>query len=172
MSALTLRELTPGEVSDRYVAWLNDPQVNRYLESRFVCHTAESVRSFVAATADDDASRLFGMFLDGTRHIGNIKIGPINTQHRSADVGLIIGERSEWGRGYATEAIAQATRHGFDVLGLRKLNAGCYAGNVGSARAFEKAGWEREGLRRSQFVCDGQRVDEILLGIAAPEPHP
>lgn len=164
-----LHELDPGDVSDRYVAWLNDPKVNRFLESRFVTHTADSVREFVTAMAASEANVLFGIFLvDSRRHIGNIKIGPVIEQHRTADVGLLIGEQDEWGKGYASEAIAAASAHAFDAMGVQKLTAGCYDQNLGSARAFEKAGWRREGVRRSQFVSNGRRVDEILLGAVAP----
>jgi ribosomal-protein-alanine N-acetyltransferase len=167
---LALRQLTPADVTERYVAWLNDDEVNRYLESRFAAHTLATTRGFVEAMEADGSNVLLGVFLthDG-RHIGNIKIGPIDAVHRSADVGLLIGERDEWGKGYATEAIGLATEYAFSVLDLRKLTAGCYEQNLGSARAFEKAGWRREGTRRRQFVSDGRRVDEILLGVVAPE---
>ena len=165
---IALRALHVDDVGERYVRWMSDPLVIRYLESRFAPNSAERIRAFVQSMNDSPDNQLMAIVRrDGDEHIGNIKLGPINWIHRSADVGIIIGERDQWGKGYATDAIALLTEHAFTTLGLHKLNAGCYAGNKGSARAFEKAGWRREGLRREQYYCDGTWVDEILLGRAA-----
>jgi [ribosomal protein S5]-alanine N-acetyltransferase len=165
-----LRALHVDDVGERYVAWMNDPMVIRYLESRYEPNSEQRIRDFVTAAERDPNQQLMAIVrLDGEEHIGNIKLGPINWIHRSADIGIIIGERSEWGKGYATDAIGLLTRHAFATLGLHKLSAGCYAANEGSARAFEKAGFRREGLRREQFFSDGAWVDEILLGRTADD---
>lgn len=156
--------LDADAVTDEYVAWLNDPTVNRYLESRFVHHTLESTRQFVQAIVDGDDSILFGIrYAPDGRHVGNIKLGPVERHHRRAEIGLLVGERTVWGRGIATNAIELATRYAFDALGLRKVTAGCYAGNVGSRRAFEKAGFVVEAIRKRHFLLDGAPEDAVLL---------
>lgn len=99
------------------------------------------------------------------RHIGNIKLGPINWLHRFADVGLIIGEKDCWGKGYASQAIRLISDYAFKVLNLHRLTAGCYAANMGSAKAFLKVGWRQDGLRPRHFYCAGEYVDAIMLGI-------
>ncbi|MCX8003947.1 MAG: GNAT family N-acetyltransferase [Burkholderiaceae bacterium] len=156
--------LEPDGVTENYVAWLNDPAVNRYLEARFVRHTLESTRRFVQAVADSDDSILFGIrYVPEGRHVGNIKLGPIDCNHRRAEIGLLIGERCLWGRGIAANAIELATRYAFDSLGLLKVTAGCYASNVGSRRAFEKAGFVVEAVRRRHFLLNGVPEDALLL---------
>ena len=52
----------------------------------------------------------FGWSERDGRHIGNIKIGPVHSYHRRARIGLLIGEKEFWNRGYATEAIKLAAR--------------------------------------------------------------
>lgn len=53
----------------------------------------------------------------------------------------------------------------FDDLGLKKLTAGAYAENVGSIKAFERAGFEIEGRRLSQAeIAPGVRIDVVLMG--------
>ena len=103
------------------------------------------------------------------QHIGNIKLGPINWIHRFGDISLLIGEKDCWVKGYASEAIALITSFAFNVLNLHKLRAGCYSNNLGSARAFEKVGYIREGLLKKQWLQNGEFQDEILLGLCAEE---
>ena len=167
---LELRPLLPDDVGEAYVRWLNDPETVRFTEARHATHTLESVRAYVAACRASQCEHLLGIFEQaGGRHVGNIKIGPVNPHHRCASVGLIIGEKARWGRGYATEAIALAARYAFTVLGLHKLTAGVIEGNEGSQRAFEKNGFMVEGVRRRQNFCEGRWRDESILGLLAEE---
>lgn len=157
--------LAPAHVSDAYVSWLNTPEVNRYLESRFGEHSLESTRAYVAAMLDSPHYLFLGIRLRASgRHVGNIKLGPVDRQHGTADVGILIGDPSAWGKGVATSAISQACTIARDCLRLRKLTAGCYASNIGSSRAFEKAGFAIEGTRPQQFLLDGRPEDGILMG--------
>src|SRR5580658_2693147 len=96
-SPVELFLLEPRHVTDQYVAWLNEPVINRYLESRFQAHTVESTRAFVGALLDS-ADNLFlgiryrpGGNAQHGNHVGNIKLGPINWPHRTGEIGLMIG---------------------------------------------------------------------------------
>lgn len=163
---LYLRGVTLADVNEKYLGWMNDPTVTQFLESRFYPHSMESLHQFVSAMQNDRHSLFLAIVLkDGDRHIGNIKLGSINWIHRFAEIGLLIGEKDCWGKGYATEAIQLLTTFAFNTLNLHHLTAGCYAENMGSAKAFLKAGWVQEGLRKSYFYSNGKYVDEILLGI-------
>ncbi|MCA9802629.1 MAG: GNAT family N-acetyltransferase [Cyanobacteria bacterium HKST-UBA02] len=163
---LYLRPVSIADVSDRYCAWLNDREVNQFLETRFSEQTLESIREFVASKVNLDEEPFFAICLkDGDRHIGNIKLGPISRYHNHADISLFIGERDQWGKGFASEAIAAITKYAFDERGLNKLRAGCYARNHGSARAFEKCGYVREGLLKGYLFEDDGETDMILLGL-------
>jgi [ribosomal protein S5]-alanine N-acetyltransferase len=161
-----LRPITAADASPQYLAWLNDHEINRYLESRFGVHTIESLRLFLEETTARDDILFFAMIeLESGRHVGNIKVGPVDSRHRTADLGLLIGEKECWGRGYGTEAITLATELAFERLDLRKLTASCYGENAGSAAAFRKAGWTDEGRRPAQFLLDGEPQDQLLFGI-------
>ncbi|MFM9879528.1 MAG: GNAT family N-acetyltransferase [Burkholderiaceae bacterium] len=163
---LELFVLTPAHVGEAYVAWLNDPAVNRYLESRFARHTQASVQVFVdsmLASADHLFLGIRSLALGG-RHVGNIKLGPIDRRHGLGEVGIMLGDTQAWGLGIASAAIAQLALIARDQLQLRKLSAGCYASNQGSARAFVKAGFAVEAQRPQHFLIDGQPEDLVLLG--------
>ncbi len=169
-SRLLLRALELDDLNATYLSWLNDPAVNRFLETRVLPQTLESLQAYWQAHRDDPSSPWFAIcLLSEGHHIGNIKLGPIQWLHRSADLSLFIGERGCWGQGYASEAIALVRDWAFRELDLQKLNAGIYVGNLGSRRAFEKCGFELEGTLRQEVVSAGQRLDAWRLGL--PRSH-
>jgi RimJ/RimL family protein N-acetyltransferase len=162
--AVELFLLEPAQVSDAYVAWLNDPAVSRFLESRFAVHDLASTRAFVQQALDDQKVLFLGIRSRALgRHVGNIKLGPIDRRHGLGEVGIMIGDRGAWGRGVASAAIACLAEIARAELGLRKLTAGCYASNEGSKRAFEKAGFAVEGRRPAHFLLEGRPEDRLLL---------
>ncbi len=165
-----LREVRRADVNERYYAWLNDPEVNQFLETRFVPQSLEQIADFVASKDGKVDEPFLAICLrESDEHIGNIKLGPINWRHRYADVSLFIGEKAHWGRGYATEAIALITRFAMQTLALNKLRASCYEENQGSAKAFEKCGWRQEGLLRQHFFSGGVPTNAIVLGVTADD---
>ncbi|GFK94856.1 Spermidine N(1)-acetyltransferase [Fundidesulfovibrio magnetotacticus] len=161
-----LRGVELSDVGERYRGWLNDPRVNRFLESRFVPRSLENIRDFVQSMDGGETSILYAICLkeDG-RHIGNIKLGPINHIHRFADVGLLIGEPDCWGKGIGSQAIGLVTDHAFLELNLNKLLAGCYAGNVGSMKAFQKVGYRQEAHFAKMRFSQGAYEDEYVLAL-------
>ena len=169
-SRLLLRSIRPDDLNATYLEWLNDPVVNRHLETRFMPQTMESLTAYWESHRDDPACPWLAIcLLNDQRHIGNIKLGPIQWLHRRADLSLFIGDCSCWGQGYASEAIALVRDWAFRELDLQKLNAGIYVGNIGSRRAFEKCGFELEGTLRQEVVSAGQRLNVWRLGL--PRSH-
>lgn len=156
--------LTPDDVSQDYVDWLNDPQINQYLESRFQAHNMDSTRAFVASVLNSSDSIFLGITSRVLgKHVGNIKLGPINREHGLGEIGIMIGDRGAWGRGIGAEAIRMIVAIAKHQLGLRKITAGCYATNAGSKRAFENAGFFIECVRSDHFLVDGKTEDLALL---------
>ncbi len=164
-----LRKVSPDDVNEAYCRWMNDPTTNRFLESRFYPHSIETLREYVVNKQGDNLNAFFAIVLnDGDRHIGNIKLGPVDSNHRLADIGILIGEKDCWGKGYALEAINLIVDYAFNTLNLHKVTAGCYAPNKGAIRAFEKAGFVQDGVRKSHCFFEGEYVDDVLLGLVNP----
>ncbi len=162
---VSLRCLRPEEAGERYLGWLRDPDVNRYLEVRHsLPYDVAELRRFVDGVNASADSILFGIFGPQGQHVGNIKLGPVSAVHRRADVGIICGERSEWGKGYATRAIRLASAYAFEAMGLLRLNAGCYEANAGSMGAFRNAGYGVEGRMPGYWDSEGRRVAQVWMG--------
>ncbi|WP_395830118.1 GNAT family N-acetyltransferase [Elstera sp.] len=170
---LWLRTLDESAATGPYLAWMQDAEILRFLEARFGRHTPESLADFIHSMNQNPDALLLGMFFKGDdgragRHVGNIKLGPVNREHARGDIGLLIGDKSVWGRGLATEAIAALTRYAFEQLRLNRLYAGCYGGNDGSVRAFVKAGWAVEARLPRYWRLDDSWADHIILGCLNP----
>lgn len=166
---VTLRPLAVSDVSDAYVAWMNDATTNRFMETRWRRHSRADVEAFVADKAASAAEHLFGIFLnDGDRHIGNLKIGPIDANHGRGDLSYFIGDADARGQGFASEAVGLGVRIGFEQLGLHKLTAGIYAENAESGRVLNKNGFAAEGRRPGHFAFEGGRADMVEYGLIKP----
>ena len=165
-----LREVRLSDVNDRYYSWLNDPEVNQFLETRYAPRSLENIAEFVRSHDGKSDEPFFAVCLNkDDSHIGNIKVGPVNWIHRNAAISLLIGDKGCWGKGYATEAIALIVAYSFNVLNLNKVHAGAYVQNVGSIRAFERNGFRKEGLLEGHVFHDGQETDVVLLGLRAAD---
>jgi ribosomal-protein-alanine N-acetyltransferase len=162
---LLLRTLTPRDAEGSYLSWFQNPDTLRFLEARFDTHTQESIVDYITSTNNDPAELLLGIFLkESGEHIGNIKLLNINFNYQRADIGLVIGEKSQRGKGFATEAIKTIVSYAGNVLGLHRAVAGCHANNPGSYNAFIKAGFEEEGRLRHHDRIDDEWVDVFILG--------
>ena len=163
---LLLRPVKLTDVNENYLSWMNDPEVMRYTESRFQQHSLESIRAYVQSVQADPTSCFFAIIVKETGiHIGNVKIGHMNPLHRAADIGIVIGNKDCWGRGYAAEALKMAASYAAGTLKLHKLWAGIYANNFGSVKAFLRAGFVEEGRFAGHWFCDGEYVDGLQMGL-------
>ncbi len=114
-----LRVATVEDCTPRYLGWLHDPQVNRFLETRWHEQSTESIRQFVAEQLERPDRWLFAIIdLSDDSHVGNIKVGPRDVHHNSAELSYFIGESSRWGKGLATDAVGVAVRFAFSIWGV------------------------------------------------------
>jgi [ribosomal protein S5]-alanine N-acetyltransferase len=159
-----IRALRESDVSMKYCDWLNNPEVNKYLESRFERHSLQSIIAYIQEVNSSEGGVIFGVFLGAGDHIGNIKIGGIHAFHLTANIGLCIGDINYWGQGIATALIKCIAEVAKNELGLRKLIAGAYSNNLGSIKAFLSNGWVQEGNVKNFCRFNKGFVDKVILG--------
>jgi len=165
---LMLRPVELSDVNDDYVRWMNDADVNRFMETRFRAQSRKDVEGYVTSMIEKANVYFFAILLqDKAKHIGNIKLEVTSPIHRRGEISLFVGEKGHWGKGFASEAIRLVKDFGIKDLGLHKLTAGCYSDNQGSARAFEKAGFLREAVLRGEYLCEGAWVDRYCYAFIA-----
>jgi RimJ/RimL family protein N-acetyltransferase len=119
---------------------------------------------------DNERSFGFGIrTVSDDRLIGNIGGWIESWAHGEGWVGIVIGERDYWGRGYGTDAMLIMLRFAFAELNLRRMALGVFANNPRAIRSYEKAGFQREGVVRGDCRRDGQRWDTVYMGILREE---
>ena len=162
---LVFHNLGASNATMKYLSWLQDPLILRYLEIRFnPVTTIRNLQDFIASVNNSSNDLLLGIFLKKNgKHIGNIKLGGICKEHRRADIGFLIGDRHEWSKGYASEAISTVSSYAIHILGISKLTAGCCADNIGSAKALRKAGFELEARLKMHWVSEAGFQDGLLF---------
>jgi len=167
-----LRNLEFADCTEKYANWLNDEEINKYLETRFTVQSIEIIKIFVTDINNSTDSYLFGIFVD-TQHIGNIKIGPIHPIYKFADISYFIGDKEYWGKGYTTIAIKLITEFGFNTIGLNRIQAGVHGSNIGSQKVLEKCGYKKEAILRKKiyYGCNDNKVwdDHLYFGILKDE---
>jgi len=165
-----LREVRISDINERYYYWINDPEINQYLESRYFPMSVDYLVDYVAKHDGKVEEPFFAICLNcNEEHIGNIKLGPVNWIHRRADLGYFIGEKKMWGKGYASEAIALVLKFAFLTLNLNKISAGCMEENLGSRKVLEKNGFRQEGFLTGYVLQNGLEKNGILYGLRASE---
>ena len=155
-----------------YLRWLNDFDVVKGLN---LPHYLEGVaRTEVAAYYDrmrQSETDLFYALHDrgDDAFVGTMRAGRIDRYAGTADIGILIGARDRWGRGYGLDAYYTLSRFCFDDLGLRKLTGGCMASNPAMARVFERLGYRLEGRFRQQDRLGDEYIDHLHYGCFASE---
>lgn len=166
-----LRMLDQSDASPAYASWLNDPVVNQYLETRSV--TLKDLRDFIESKNTSPTALLLGIFCEKTgRHIGNVKLEPINQQKKTATMGLLIGDKAYWGKGIGTEVVNLVTDYAFDVLGIKEMNLGVIPENRPAIRVYEKCGFTIDRVDKDAVNHDGIRYDQVWMKKCAGATSP
>jgi CMP-N,N'-diacetyllegionaminic acid synthase len=166
---IRLEEFTDKNLFDpKYYAWLQDRDVvetigrPEYLASFPFC----ILEDYVINVKASDNAYFFALYLKkDNEFIGTVKLGSIDWQTRTADVGILIGEKSCWGKGVAKDAIYTASEYAFRELGMRKVTGGCLSTNIAMYRCFERLGFKREAVLRKKVPFRDGFVDHYLYGV-------
>lgn len=159
MSGVTLRPVA-SEDAALHVSWLADPAVTEHLAVRYPV----SEEAVAEAFGRDDDMRRFTV-LAGGDPVGYVALRPTrHVENRGAELDLVIGERSAWGRGYGTAATRAACAYGFDVMGLHRIHLWVVATNAAAIRVYERCGFVHEGVARDRLYRRGAFHDCALMG--------
>jgi diamine N-acetyltransferase len=177
---IRLRRNERADISN-FVAWLNDPEVRRYLSFIMPVSMAYEEQWFERMLKLPAAEQPFAIEIrkpfperetDAWQMIGNCSFMDVDQTARSAEVGLFIGDKSCWNKGYGTEVMRLLLRFGFGTLNLNRIFLRVDEANKGGIRAYEKAGYVHEGRLRQAVYRDGQYRDLLIMSVLRSEWNP
>jgi ribosomal-protein-alanine N-acetyltransferase len=165
-----LRALRREDLEGPWAEWLNDPEVTKYMLQGAFPTTAESNAAFYDSIATSRSDVVLAIALrEDDRHVGNVGLHRIDPIHRTAESGMLIGDRSVWGRGIASEASWLVFKHGFIRLNLARVWIGVMADHAAMIKVYQRLGFQIEGRLRQDIARDGGRVDKLIMGLLAGE---
>ena len=150
------------------VRWLNQPEVYENI-MRIRPLGAIEEEEFLANAHKRPEDLMFVISLNGGAPIGCCGMHKIHAANRSAELGIIVGEREYWNRGFGGEAMNLLCRYGFQILNLNRLGLSVYEYNRRAIRCYEKVGFRQEGVVREGRFWEGRYWNIHQMGILAAE---
>jgi RimJ/RimL family protein N-acetyltransferase len=158
-----LKKLNPKiHATKEYLGWMNSIEIHKYTEQKYKKHTIKDIKRFIVDKNKSRNEFLYGIFLK-KKHIGNIKLGPINFIHKRADISLFIGNQNFIGKGFGTLAVKKIINIAKKKK-IKKLKAGVYSLNKKSIKLFRTLKFKKEGIFKKEIIFKNKRYNAIVFG--------
>lgn len=163
----------PQIMADAFSRWSLDTEYWRLLTSDAALpRSSKSIKEWLEKDLGKENPKLF-LFairrLEDHQLIGQIDLDIVLWTHRESFIGIGLGERDYWGKGYGTDAMRVILNYAFSELNLDRVSLNVFDYNPRARRSYEKAGFEEEGRSREFLLKDGKRYDLIFMGILRSE---
>jgi RimJ/RimL family protein N-acetyltransferase len=165
----------PQTIADNFNRWIRSSEYSRQLDS-FPARmwSIHQIKEWFKKTIDNDLEKepfyFFGIrTLADDRLIGEVGLDGIQWNNGDTFVGISIGEKDDWSKGYGTDAMRLILRFAFAELNLRRVSLTVFEYNPRALRSYQKAGFKEEGRMREYLNRDGRRWDMIFMGILREE---
>jgi len=163
-NTIYLKSLDKDNATEEYASWLNDKEVNYYLETRET--TKEELEKYIEEKNESNEALFLGIFSKvNDEHIGNIKLEPIDLKKKQGTIGILIGNKKYWGRGVGTEATRLLVDYAFENLGLEEINLGVISENKTALRVYEKVGFEVVNIEKNSIRHENELFDRVVMAI-------
>jgi len=157
---LVLMPLSLNHLSQEYVDWMNDPLVNKYLESGGD-YTFEKLKLFLEENEKKNILFWAIHLKSSNKHIGNIKIDPVNLITKSGEYGILMGDKTNWSKGYAKEASLRIISYCFNELSLNKITLGVVEHNENAVFLYKKIGFKVDKVVKGTKIYD-TKISNLL----------
>lgn len=156
------------EDAELFTKWFNDFSVTDYVNRSSMITTLQAEKEWLQNHCDEEAS--FVIIEKETENmIGTISLEKINHLHRTATLGVFIGDQEARHKGYGTEAIHLILEYGFRYLNLNNIALDVLEWNESAIHCYQKCGFKECGRRRKCSFLDGTYYDRISMDIVAEE---
>tara|TARA_Y100001934_G_C12355431_1_gene777842 strand:+ start:111 stop:695 length:585 start_codon:yes stop_codon:yes gene_type:complete len=163
-----LRQLESKDVGEKYVAWLNDPEVNKFLEIRHnVPINTDDVIKFVEH-CNDKKRYHWGIFYENI-HIGNISCSIIDRVYRYVNISNLIGEKIFWNSDICKFSLNAAIEYLFSQASFNRIEAGTYSIHLSGITLLTNLGFKKEGVFKERAIFNNKYINTLLFGVTKSE---
>ena len=168
-----LGSIDPQTLAEAFTRWNRDTEYLRLLDDEPARPRSVNTQKTWIEKELEEGGDLQHSFtirtMEGDELIGFIGLFEIQWNHGNCWVGIGLGEREYWGKGYGTDAMRTVLRYAFDELDLERVTLSVFEYNPRAIRSYEKAGFTHEGRARQALNRDGERKDILFMGILRDE---
>jgi len=159
--------------TDNILKWRNNPEIRRNLFSSEPVTKEKHLQWLRKLRESTDRKEFIIIRKDGRIPIGTVGLSNIDYQNQKAELGIMIGETAEWGKGFGAEACRLILRFAFEDMKLNKVYLKVFKRNAPAVRIYEKLGFIKEGLLREEIKKDGEYCDIFYMAILKKDwiPH-
>jgi len=163
---LILEPLEQKHLSNKYISWLNDEEVIKYNSHGVFPNNAFKTQEYINSIQVSKTALVFAIIEKSSNtHIGNASIQSIDYINSNADLAILLGEKSSWGKGYASEIFTILIEHSFNKLNLHKITAGTTSDNIAMQKVITKLNMNKEATLKDQMQRDRKFIDIYLYGL-------
>ncbi len=156
--------------AESWAKWDNDLEVGIPLGSEpYTPTTLESTLEAIEAIIKDKIHGFDILEMETDLLIGRCFLGSVDLVNRSARLGIVIGEKTHWDRGFGTEALQLLLDYAFNILNLNSVNLGTYSFNERAIACYKKVGFKVIGRRREARIIGDTKYDALMMDILASE---
>jgi RimJ/RimL family protein N-acetyltransferase len=164
-----LRAVEPADAASAY-RWINDREVTRYLMARYPYSLAsEEEWAANAARPNDYGEVRFAIETKDGVHIGFCGLHRGRPEERTADLGIMVGDKDYHERGFGTDAMLTMLRFGFEQMNLHRISLGVFEFNQRAQAVYRKVGFVEEGRERDAYFQDGRYWDVLRMSVLEDE---
>lgn len=165
-----LRLPEENDLDGNWHNWLNNPTVTKYQNKGIFYNTRNMQKEYLQKMERSRNNVLFAIIDKETNeHIGCVGLHDIDWVHRSASLGIIIGETCFWGKGYGRKVWNMITKYGLFVLNLHRIYADVMVENVASIKSAKASGFKEEGIIRHKYYKNGRYHNVVMLSVLKDE---
>lgn len=164
-NAVELTVFNDELINEQYNSWINNREITAGLVSGSFPISMSENAAFVRANTTGMTSIFLAILVkDNKKHIGNIKLSNFDWISRTAELGILIGDSANQGKGYAKESCELLISHAWNELNLSKVWLTVFSGNTQAIGLYEKLGFIQEGRQKNQVYVQGQMMDKLFYG--------
>ena len=154
------------DLEGNWYGWLNVSDVTKYQNKGIFYNTKNMQKEYFQNMTKSKDDVLFAIIDKETdTHIGCVGLHNIDWVHRSANLGIIIGETYFWGKGYGRKVWNMITEYGLFVLNLHRIYADVMVENVASIKSAKASGFKEEGVIRDKYYKNGKYHNVVMLSV-------